>query len=64
MLKDRGRAIALMHIQIDDQDLLSKTLLLDNAGRHGNIIEDAETRAKIGVGMVRSTSCITGNAVC
>ena len=57
------RAIALMHIAIDDQHALGAVLRLHGAGGDGGIVEDAKTFTAIAKGVVGATRQVGRDAI-
>ena len=60
-LKNPCRAIALVHIQIDDRHgqglaMAARPFGLHQPGTHGGVVEDTKTAALVGIGMVGATS--------
>ena len=58
--QDAGRAVALMHVAIDDQDSPGAPLGLHGAGGHGGVVEDTESFAAVAEGMVRAAGQVGG----
>ena len=52
-----------MHVQIDHQQAAHQPLRQQGAGRHGHVIEDAETTPRLREGVVRATGQVTGQAM-
>jgi hypothetical protein len=49
-IEDRLRAVAMMRVEIDDGDTLE--LATQHLGGNGGIVEIAEARAAVGIGVV------------
>jgi hypothetical protein len=52
-----------MDIEIDDQRLPDRALRLEDAGRHRNIVEDAEAGAEAGMGVMTTPRGVAGDPV-
>jgi len=52
LLDDVFRAIAMVHIEVDDRDALQAPGIERMAGGNGNIVEEAETHRACMLGMV------------
>jgi hypothetical protein len=52
--EDRGGAVALVHVAIDDRDPLQARFALHGAGGDRGVVEDAEALAPVAEGMVRA----------
>ena len=46
------RAVAMMHVEIEDQEALDFVLILQRARRHRDVIEQAEARGPVGLGVM------------
>ena len=51
-VEDVLRAVAVVHVPIDDEDAFDAVLLLRVAGRDGDVVEQAEAHAAAGIRMV------------
>ena len=60
--EDRGAAVALVHVQIQDHDALQAPALLSVASADRQVIEDAVARAGAAVGVVRAPRHVPGQA--
>ena len=60
---DVGRAIALVHVAIDDQDAACLAFGHQPVGGDGEIIGDAITGTAVGTGMMAATGAVGGPAV-
>ena len=60
MGKDLRSAIALMYIQVDNQDTLSTACLKQISSRHGLIVEHTKALSPIRVGVVGASGYIEG----
>ena len=55
-LEDRRVGVALVYVQIDDGDTAVPTVVAEIADRHGDVVEQAISRAPAGVGVMRAAA--------
>ena len=60
--RDRG-AVAVVHIQVDDEHVPGEALAAEEGGGHGEVVEDAKARAEAGMGVVRAAGEVAREAV-
>ena len=61
-LKERGRAVAVVHVAVDDRRALDAAVALQHAYRQGDVIEETETLAVIVERVVKAAADVAGNA--
>ncbi len=62
VVEDGGRAVPLVHVEVDHGDALGETLRLDDAGRHGEVVQIAEALGLLREGVVEPTPDVGGPA--
>src|ERR1700732_2071523 len=61
--KNRGRAIAMMHVRVQDHRGLNRSVELQPPYRYCHIVNHTKTLAVIGIGVMKTPADIRGPAV-